>query len=72
MAACEALRQSTTFHAILTTALTIGNFMNQGGPMAGVRGFRLGFLRKLTDTRTRDGKSSLLAYIAKCVAREAV
>lgn len=70
--ACDVLRHSRTFHAILTTTLTLGNFMNQGSTMAGTRGFRLGYLRKLGDTRTRDGKSSLLGYIAKCVARQVV
>lgn len=63
--ACECLNNSPTFHAILSITLTIGNFLNQGGPMGNAQGFRLAFLNKLGDTRTQDGKASLLEYITR-------
>ena len=46
--------------------------MNYGGNRGDARGFRLAFLQKLQDTRTQDGKATLLSYVAKCVVLQAL
>ncbi len=59
------LRSSATFAAALQGALVLGNFLNHGTRLGAARGFRLRNLRKLSDTRSLDGHSTLLTWLAR-------
>lgn len=62
--ASEALLQSDALHKCMQIILMVGNYMNSGGYNAQSHGFRISFLNKLRNTKTRDNKSTLLRYIA--------
>ncbi len=64
-AAQRELRSSATFAAALQGALALGNFLNHGTRLGAARGFRLRNLRKLSDTRSLDGHSTLLTWLAR-------
>ncbi|KAK9830554.1 hypothetical protein WJX72_012430 [[Myrmecia] bisecta] len=64
LAAHRELRASGSFRAVLVLALALGNFMNWGTRLGQAPGFRLKNLPKLQDTRSLDGKTTLLRYIA--------
>jgi hypothetical protein len=69
LAALHQLRASPALRALLHTALRLGNALN-AGRKAPARGIRLAHLRKLADTRSMDGATTLLHYLA-ALAREA-
>ncbi|BDA46913.1 probable formin-like protein 13 at C-terminar half [Coccomyxa sp. Obi] len=63
-AAQAELADSGCFRAALAAALALGNFLNHGSRLGQAAGFRLRNLPKLQDTRSRDGRTTLLRYIA--------
>lgn len=48
---------------IMVSVLAIGNAMNRGSWKGSATGFRLGSLIKLVQTKSTDGKSTLLDYL---------
>jgi hypothetical protein len=59
--ACKELRESQTFATLLKVTLTLGNYLNHGNKRLGdASGFRLKALNKTADTRSVDGKSTLM------------
>ncbi|KAA6421764.1 MAG: formin domain containing, partial [Trebouxia sp. A1-2] len=61
----EELKGSSCMAAALQLTLAMGNFLNWGTRLAQGAGFRLRNLPKLQDTKSLDGKTSLLSYIAR-------
>lgn len=60
---CEQIMSSEKLHAVLDTVLAIGNIMNEGTRAGGASGFKLESLMKLTETKSTDGKMTVLDYI---------
>ncbi|GAB4818742.1 hypothetical protein N2152v2_005788 [Parachlorella kessleri] len=60
----QELTNSRVFALLLERALAVGNFLNWGTRLGAAGGFRLKSLRKLQDTRSLDGKTTLLAWLA--------
>lgn len=55
--ACTSLRE------VMKCILAIGNSLNQGTYKGSARGFRLGSLLKLQQTKSTDGKSTVMDYL---------
>ncbi|KAI8466315.1 MAG: hypothetical protein J3K34DRAFT_460936 [Monoraphidium minutum] len=68
VAAARELQESPTLDAALCVALAAGNFLNHGSRLGAAAGFRLRSLNKLADSRSADGKATLLAAVVKEVA----
>lgn len=62
--ASEEIINSKKFKELLSIILAITNFLNANSSKKDTYGFKLSSLQKLKDTRTADGKSDLLQYIA--------
>ncbi|OIV98504.1 hypothetical protein TanjilG_18788 [Lupinus angustifolius] len=58
------------FHSqrIMQTILSLGNALNQGTAKGSAIGFRLDSLLKLTETRSRNNKITLMHYLCKVLA----
>jgi hypothetical protein len=65
IAACKELQSSGTFQQVLAAVLAVGNFLNHGGRLGNAVGFRLKALNKLHDSRSLDGKSTML-QVRRC------
>lgn len=52
----------------MQTILSLGNALNQGTARGSAIGFRLDSLLKLTDTRARNNKMTLMHYLCKVLA----
>ncbi|KAF2076725.1 hypothetical protein CYY_001982 [Polysphondylium violaceum] len=66
--ASEGLMKSMQIKLFLHYVLKIGNFMNAGSAkFADASGFKIGFLKKVGDTKTIDNKSSLLRHIVSII-----
>ncbi|XP_028395441.1 delphilin-like isoform X2 [Dendronephthya gigantea] len=66
--ASQELRESKKLQQVLQLVLAFGNHMNQGNArIAGASAFRVGFLAKLSSTKTSDNKSNLLKFLVKTV-----
>ena len=63
--ACALVHHSEKIHKLLQTVLAVGNVLNRGKRPA--RGIKLGSLVKLADTRSFDGKTTLLHYLVAIV-----
>lgn len=61
--ALDQLRASPQLRLLLHTALRLGNALN-AGRKAPQRGIRLASLKKLADTRSMDGSTTLMHYLA--------
>ncbi|GKA64172.1 formin-like protein 13 isoform X1 [Tanacetum coccineum] len=68
--AVEQVRSSSKFKRIMQTILTLGNALNQGTARGAAVGFRLDSLLKLTDTRARNNKMTLMHYLCKVLAEK--
>jgi hypothetical protein len=60
ISACKELQSSPTFKQLLSATLAVGNFLNHGSRLGNAPGFRLKGLNKLHDSRSTDGKSTML------------
>ncbi|KAJ0090031.1 hypothetical protein Patl1_14789 [Pistacia atlantica] len=66
--ASEEIRNSAKLRRIMQTILSLGNALNQGTARGSAIGFRLDSLLKLTDTRARNSKMTLMHYLCKVLA----
>eukprot|EP00914_Ancora_sagittata_P004058 GHVO01008909.1.p1 GENE.GHVO01008909.1~~GHVO01008909.1.p1 ORF type:complete len:390 (+),score=65.73 GHVO01008909.1:139-1170(+) len=68
-AALEELRQSTKFAKMLQLILLMGNYMNSGSRNAQTIGFELNYITKLENTKSHDGKKTLVHFLADTVEK---
>lgn len=68
--AAAQVRASASLRQTLRLVLALGNQLNTGTAGGGARGFRLSSLAQLVGTKSADGKSTLLHYVAKCLHDE--
>jgi hypothetical protein len=68
--ACTQVMSSRLFRQILEYVLMFGNFLNSGTPRAGIPGFKVGALSKLKDTKTADGKRTMIHIIVSFVEQK--
>ncbi|KAA8521698.1 hypothetical protein F0562_012371, partial [Nyssa sinensis] len=61
----EEIRNSVKLKRIMQTILSLGNALNHGTARGAAIGFRLDSLLKLTDTRARNNKMTLMHYLCK-------
>ncbi|KAJ8499175.1 hypothetical protein OPV22_009727 [Ensete ventricosum] len=66
--AAQEIRSSVKLKRIMQTILSLGNALNQGTARGSAVGFRLDSLLKLTDTRARNNKMTLMHYLCKVLA----
>ena len=59
----DVVLSSTGLLEIMKCVLSIGNIMNQGTRAGAAKAFQLGRLSKLQQTKSADGKSSLMDYL---------
>ncbi|XP_059459848.1 formin-like protein 6 isoform X2 [Corylus avellana] len=64
--ASEEIRNSAKLKRIMQTILSLGNALNHGTARGSAIGFRLDSLLKLTDTRARNKKMTLMHYLCAC------
>ncbi|XP_020270174.1 formin-like protein 6 isoform X2 [Asparagus officinalis] len=62
------IRGSVKLKRIMQTILSLGNALNQGTARGSAIGFRLDSLLKLTDTRARNNRMTLMHYLCKVLA----
>ncbi|KAI9125820.1 hypothetical protein K1719_003238 [Acacia pycnantha] len=67
-ATVEEVRNSVKLKRIMQTILSLGNALNQGTTRGSAIGFRLDSLLKLTETRARNNKMTLMHYLCKVLA----
>lgn len=60
---CSQIKRSTKLVDVLKMVLKVGNTMNAGTRSGDAAGFRFDSLLRLTQTKTTDGKMSVLDYI---------
>jgi hypothetical protein len=68
--AAKEISTSEKFKKLLAIILTIGNFLNGANARKVVHGFKLKSLSKLNDTKSADGKSSLLQFIVSFIEQK--
>ncbi|KAL3643193.1 hypothetical protein CASFOL_014008 [Castilleja foliolosa] len=66
--AAEQIKGSAKLKRIMQTILSLGNALNQGTARGSAIGFRLDSLLKLTDTRARNNKMTLMHYLCKVLS----
>ena len=67
---CNQIRESERLTKILDTVREVGNFLNEGTHAGGVSGFKLESLLKLTETKSTDGKTTVLDYIVQLLIKD--
>ncbi|KAJ3699040.1 hypothetical protein LUZ61_002745 [Rhynchospora tenuis] len=67
-AVAEEVSCSTKLKRIMKTILSLGNALNQGTARGSAVGFKLDSLLKLSDTRARDNRTTLMHYLCKVLA----
>ncbi|XP_030449412.1 formin-like protein 8 [Syzygium oleosum] len=67
--ACEELRTRGLFVKLLEAILKAGNRMNAGTSRGNAQAFNLDALRKLSDVKSIDGKTTLLHFVVEQVVR---
>ncbi|XP_045823254.1 formin-like protein 18 isoform X2 [Trifolium pratense] len=68
--ASEEIRNSVKLKRIMQTILSLGNALNHGTARGAAVGFRLDSLLKLTDTRARNNKMTLMHYLCKVLSEK--
>jgi len=68
--ACAEVMNSSKLELVLGAVLSVGNYLNAGTRKGQASGFKLDALLKLTDTRTRDRKMTLLHYVLQMLERK--
>ncbi|PIM99220.1 WASP-interacting protein VRP1/WIP, contains WH2 domain [Handroanthus impetiginosus] len=66
--AADEIKGSTKLKRIMQTILSLGNALNQGTARGAAIGFRLDSLLKLTETRARNNKMTLMHYLCKVLS----
>ncbi|VFQ70548.1 unnamed protein product [Cuscuta campestris] len=66
--ATREVKESGKLREIMQTILTLGNALNQGTARGSAVGFKLDSLLKLSDTRARNNKMTLMHYLCKLLA----
>ncbi|GMN33459.1 hypothetical protein TIFTF001_048259, partial [Ficus carica] len=66
---CQELRARGLFLKLLEAILKAGNKMNAGTSRGNAQGFNLNALKKISDIRSNDGKTTLLHFVVEQVAR---
>ncbi|XP_050366111.1 formin-like protein 18 isoform X2 [Argentina anserina] len=66
----DEIRNSEKLKRIMQTILSLGNALNHGTARGSAIGFRLDSLLKLTDTRARNNKMTLMHYLCKVLAEK--
>ena len=66
---CKELKSHGLFLKLLEAILKAGNRMNAGTARGNAQGFNLTALRKLSDVKSTDGKTTLLHFVVEQVAR---
>jgi len=61
--ACTQVLESEKLQTVLDMVLHIGNIMNEGTRTGGAVGFKFDSLLKLTQTKSSDGKTTVLDYL---------
>ena len=64
------IKRCSKLSQVFEILLAMGNYLNGTGPRGGAYGFKLEVLQKLSDTKTTDGKSTLLHYLASFIGRK--
>ncbi|KAI3452779.1 hypothetical protein Pfo_009442 [Paulownia fortunei] len=67
--ACKELRTRGLFLKLLEAVLKAGNRLNAGTSRGNAQAFNLTALRKLSDVRSSDGKTTLLQFVVQEVVR---
>ena len=70
--AVNEVRSSKALKVVLEHALALGNYLNGGTSKGSAWGFKLDSLNKLIGTKTLDGKSTLLHYLARKLATKGI
>eukprot|EP00850_Spirogloea_muscicola_P016599 SM000135S27043 [mRNA] locus=s135:291169:300609:- [translate_table: standard] len=68
--ASREVRESGALRRIMQTILSLGNALNQGTTRGQAIGFKLDSLLKLTDTRARGNKMTLMHYLCKVLSEK--
>lgn len=68
--AAREVKESLKLRQIMQTILTLGNALNQGTARGSAVGFKLDSLLKLSDTRARNNKMTLMHYLCKLLAEK--
>ncbi|RWR73451.1 formin-like protein 3 [Cinnamomum micranthum f. kanehirae] len=68
--ASREVKESLKLRQIMQTILTLGNALNQGTARGSAVGFKLDSLLKLSDTRARNNKMTLMHYLCKLLAEK--
>ncbi|XP_060063333.1 protein diaphanous homolog 2-like [Ylistrum balloti] len=68
--ACEEVRNSKKFNSLLELILFMGNYLNAGSRNAQSVGFELSYLSKLHNTKSQDGKTTLVHYLADVIEQQ--
>ncbi|KAL5707931.1 hypothetical protein ACHQM5_018778 [Ranunculus cassubicifolius] len=66
--ASREVKDSVKLRQLMQTILTLGNALNQGTARGSAIGFKLDSLLKLSDTRARNNKMTLMHYLCKVLA----
>nr|GEU29213.1 hypothetical protein [Tanacetum cinerariifolium] len=64
------VKESAKLRQIMQTILTLGNALNQGTARGSAVGFKLDSLLKLSDTRARNNKMTLMHYLCKLLSEK--
>ncbi|KAI7754936.1 hypothetical protein M8C21_007144, partial [Ambrosia artemisiifolia] len=68
--ATKEVKESAKLRQIMQTILTLGNAINQGTARGSAIGFKLDSILKLSDTRARNNKMTLMHYLCKLLAEK--
>ncbi|CDY43877.1 BnaC09g33660D [Brassica napus] len=68
--AAEQIKNSEKFKRIMQTVLSLGNALNQGTARGAAVGFKLDSLPKLSETRARNNRMTLMHYLCKILAEK--
>lgn len=66
----DEIRNSAKLKRVMQTILSLGNALNHGTARGSAVGFRLDSLLKLTDTRAKNNKMTLMHYLCKVLAEK--
>jgi len=67
--ACQEVRRSKKFAKILELILLMGNIMNTGSKNEQSVGFDISYLPKLSNTKDRDNKSTLMHFLVETIEK---